>query len=222
MFAPQRLLLLDTAGPAIGVAAWVGDEVVFLETTRQIHRADGWLGPTLAAALAVLGDVGAIGVSVGPGAFTGLRVGVATALGLAIARDVPVRPLSSLALRACKASAWRRRSGGGPTEALVLLDAKKDRFYLERFDIRPGLPRPLAPPRDVSLAEAVLGPPAAAVGEGVLVGTAMILAAGHLLVEDPGESPVKYGLDLLRDTADHRPEQVTCAYLRGADAVPRP
>lgn len=219
---PERLLLIDTAGPAIGIAAWVGDEGVFLETTRRVYGADGWLGPVLAAAVTALGDIDAVGVSVGPGAFTGLRVGVSTALGLGLSRGVPVRPVSSLALRAAKALAWRKQVGAGPPEALALLDAKKSRLYVARFDIRGAVPLPVDEERDVAPDEAAQGTPAWAVGEGAAVASAVLASAGHRVVDDPTESPVKYGLELLRNITDHRLEQVMCAYLRGADAVPRP
>jgi tRNA threonylcarbamoyladenosine biosynthesis protein TsaB len=66
------------------------------------------------------GDVDAIAVGVGPGTFTGLRIGVATARGLAHARGIELRPVSSLAALAAGIDAELR---------LPLIDAKRGELF---------------------------------------------------------------------------------------------
>ena len=67
-----------------------------------------------------------IGVTVGPGSFTGLRVGLAFAKGLGLALDRPVVGIDSLVAMA----ASERRSGCG----MVLIDARRGQVYVRRFD----------------------------------------------------------------------------------------
>ena len=71
-------------------------------------------------------DIDRIGVTVGPGSFTGLRVGLAFAKGLGFALDVPVLGLDSL--EAIVASAPREGPG------LALIDARRGQAYVRRFD----------------------------------------------------------------------------------------
>jgi tRNA threonylcarbamoyladenosine biosynthesis protein TsaB len=66
------------------------------------------------------GDLDAIAVGVGPGTFTGLRIGVATARGLAHARGIELRPVSSLAALAAAIDAELR---------LPLIDAKRGELF---------------------------------------------------------------------------------------------
>lgn len=71
-------------------------------------------------------DIDRIGVTVGPGSFTGLRVGLAFAKGMGLALDVPVIGLDSL--EAIAASAPREGPG------LALIDARRGQAYVRRFD----------------------------------------------------------------------------------------
>ncbi len=77
-----------------------------------------------------------IGVTVGPGSFTGLRVGLAFAKGLAIARGIPCVGVG--VLEALAASVDR----SGPVVAAI--DAKRDQLYLQVFGERPGARGPEA------------------------------------------------------------------------------
>ena len=71
-------------------------------------------------------DITKIAVTIGPGSFTGVRVGLAAARGYATALNIPVIGISSL-----KALSKKNNVGGS---TLVILDAKRDQFYAELFD----------------------------------------------------------------------------------------
>ena len=72
----------------------------------------------------------------GPGSFTGLRIGVSTALGLSFARDIPCVGVSSL-----EAAAWNVCHMGGVICALM--DARLGQVYTALFDAESGEPRRL-------------------------------------------------------------------------------
>ena len=71
----KGVLVIDTAGPVIGVA-YRDEHQKECWSQRIVRGADGVLIPKIAE-FASQYDIGWVGVSVGPGAFTGLRVGVA-------------------------------------------------------------------------------------------------------------------------------------------------
>ena len=153
----MNVLSIDTAGPVASVA-WVGDFGEHQVERRGVRNADSWLMPQVAEFLKR--PVDAIAVSVGPGAFTSLRVGVAMALGVAEARQLPVFPISSLMARAALIS--HRRT-------LALLDARKQRLYGQLFDTSEVIPKPLTDASDSDLAELIPKKTCIAIGEGALV-----------------------------------------------------
>ena len=163
-----------------------------------------------------LGDVDVIAVGRGPGTFTGLRIGLATARALAKATGVPVRGVSSLAALAAGMPEGRR---------LPLIDAKRGEVYGALYD---GAERAWAPfalgiePLVERLRDVVPAPLAA--GDGSLRFRQDLEAAG-VEVAPPG-SPrhvVSAGslCRLALGVPDSPPEQVLPEYLRDPDAVPR-
>ncbi|MEM1330490.1 MAG: tRNA (adenosine(37)-N6)-threonylcarbamoyltransferase complex dimerization subunit type 1 TsaB [Planctomycetota bacterium] len=106
-------------------------------------------------------DLAWIGVSTGPGGFTGIRVGIATAQSIAQSLDIPVRAVPSGAVAAATA-----RTRAGWDRVAVLLATKRETAWVEVFELCDG---PLAPvrvglvsPRELSELEvdAVLSDPA--------------------------------------------------------------
>lgn len=208
----MRILLVDTAGPVVGLAAFDGDVTRYVASARVTAGTEVWLEEHLAAALGSLPGLDRVAVTVGPGTFTGIRVGVAAALGLAFARGVEVAPLSSLALRATLAP--------GEARVLALLDARKGRVYGGWFDTRGPVPVAIADEHDVIVEVAARGEPGVAVGEGASVFADAVRAAGHRLHPASADSPVASGGRLCRSVAGGSPETVGLRYLREPDARP--
>src|SRR5262249_19886949 len=81
-----------------------------------------------------LRQVGAVAVSVGPGGFTGLRIGLATARGLALAIGCPVTGISSFQATAAAILAETVPGGVIPAgDILVALDSRRAEPYLARL-----------------------------------------------------------------------------------------
>jgi tRNA threonylcarbamoyladenosine biosynthesis protein TsaB len=94
------ILALDTTARA-GSIAVVRDDTVLTEITGDStlthgQRLPGELQCALESAHAQVGDVDLLAVAVGPGSFTGLRVGIASMQGLAFARGLKIVPVSTL------------------------------------------------------------------------------------------------------------------------------
>ena len=102
------MLALDTSTEVGSVAVLRGDTLLAERAARVRARHGETLLPhcrgALADAGAVLGDVGLLVVGVGPGSFTGTRIGLATVKGLALAGGPPVVGISSLAALAMAAA----------------------------------------------------------------------------------------------------------------------
>ena len=183
-----KLLTIQTATPAGSVALTDGERLLgelFLDV-RKPHG--GWLlgavDHLLQAAGLTVADLAGFGVTVGPGSFTGLRVGLATVKGLALATGKPVAGVSTLQTLALQA----------PHAALpvcALLDARKKEVYCALFTwedggLRPIMPERVLPPEQLS---AEIAGPVLFVGDGarayrtLLVrqfgGRARFLAAAH-------------------------------------------
>lgn len=97
------------------------------------ETAHGILDALLAEAGAVPADIGAIAVGIGPGSFTGIRVAVAMAQGLAFAARTPLHPFSSLAaLRACAPGDGGGKDPSRPAAdaAVAAIAANAGRYYV--------------------------------------------------------------------------------------------
>jgi tRNA threonylcarbamoyladenosine biosynthesis protein TsaB len=130
------LLGLDTATPAVTVALHDGTQALAESTTVDKHRHAELLSPAIAQVLADAGadrgDLTAIAVGVGPGPYTGLRVGVVTARVLGAALGLPVHGVCSLDVIA--ATAVAQNTGTADGEFLVATDARRRELYWARYD----------------------------------------------------------------------------------------
>lgn len=200
------ILAIDTAGPVIG-AAWAGPGGERSFQARAGRGADRLLLPWIDALLAEAGAIDAVAVAVGPGAFTGLRVGAAAALGVAVSRGCPVIPLSSLQARAL----------GRPGRVLSVLDARKGRAYAGLYvdGALQGEERDL-PPEDAAALAA--GAPFVAAGEGAEVWRGLIEAAGGAVAPAAAENPALQIARLSGGMPRIQPAALQLRYLRAPDA----
>jgi len=95
-----------------------------------------------------LDEVDLIAVAMGPGSFTGVRIGISAAKGLAWAKDKPAVGVSTL-----EAMAWH--GAAAPRGALIcpVMDARRNQVYNALFEFAEGRPRRLCADRAVSLDE---------------------------------------------------------------------
>jgi tRNA threonylcarbamoyl adenosine modification protein YeaZ len=130
------ILAIDTATPAVtaGIVKLEGIEVLAERVTVDARAHAEQLTPNVLAALAdaglTVGDLGAVVVGCGPGPFTGLRVGMATAAAYGHALGIPVHGVCSL-------DAIGIESAGTVSEVLVVTDARRREVYWARY--RDGL-----------------------------------------------------------------------------------
>jgi tRNA threonylcarbamoyladenosine biosynthesis protein TsaB len=128
------LLAFDTATPLVTVALHDGDRVVVEHSSEQPMKHGEQLAPLIARALEDAGivrqDLTAIAVGVGPGPFTGLRVGIVTARTLGFVLDLPVYGVCSLDAVALEAVG----TGAATGSFLVATDARRKEVYLASYD----------------------------------------------------------------------------------------
>ncbi|MCY4064111.1 MAG: tRNA (adenosine(37)-N6)-threonylcarbamoyltransferase complex dimerization subunit type 1 TsaB [Chloroflexi bacterium] len=94
------LLAIDTATETLSIALHDGDALAAEITLHADRRHSALLAPlierTMSQAEVSLDELQALAVSVGPGSYTGTRIGVALAKGLAAPRDLPLAPVTTL------------------------------------------------------------------------------------------------------------------------------
>ena len=123
------ILAIDTSSALTSVAAVGGDVVVELAHEDARRHAEV-IAPLLAEVVAQIdvADVRLVACGVGPGPYTGLRVGIASAIALGIAWDVPVVGICSLDALAAEAQA---SAPGQPVT--VASDARRSEAYWARY-----------------------------------------------------------------------------------------
>ena len=128
----MRVLLLafDTSTPAVTVALHDGTAVVAERAVVDARRHGELLAPGIAHVLAAAGasssDLTAIAVGVGPGPFTGLRVGLMTARALSEALSIPVSGVCSLDILAADVSSAE--------PFVVATDARRKEVYWATYE----------------------------------------------------------------------------------------
>jgi tRNA threonylcarbamoyladenosine biosynthesis protein TsaB len=159
----MKILALDTATEACSVALWLDGQVV-LDAVELAHGHAQRILPMIDALLAAhalrLTDLDSIAVGCGPGGFTGLRLAISIAQGLALGADLPAVGVSNLA---AVAQAMFDRDPAAE-QVLVCNDARMNEVYTGLYRRGgDGLAVPVG-------AERVLSPDAVAAPEGAAVG----------------------------------------------------
>lgn len=138
------LLAIETTASACSVAVQMGDPRAGRPAAHEIMATSHGHATTLAPMIARVAKAAGIeltalkgiAVSCGPGAFTGIRVGLATARAMALAIGCPIAGIGSFQVLAATAS----RSGGPLAERnLVVLDSRREELFVIELaaDLRP-------------------------------------------------------------------------------------
>jgi tRNA threonylcarbamoyladenosine biosynthesis protein TsaB len=220
------LLCIDTATAQVGVAIGSGDEVIGrVQLTRPQHHAEH-----LAPAIRYLCDqldvsvdqLSAIGVGVGPGLFTGLRVGVTTAKVMAQALRIPLIAVPSLDLLAFEVRYCDRL-------VVPVIDARRGEVFYATYRQVPGGVQRLSDyevgrAEDLAADLSAKGEEALLVGEGALRHRDCFYDLENLEFGPPGLAYPSVGalVELTRAKFQRedfaRPSDVNPLYLRLSDA----
>jgi tRNA threonylcarbamoyladenosine biosynthesis protein TsaB len=235
-----NVLGIDTATAAAAVCVLRSDGQAFEDAPtaarlaeRPAHAAE--LMPAVAARMedAAIGwdELDAIAVGVGPGMFTGLRIGIATAHGLAAGTGLGLRPVSSLAALAtgidvgAPGQAFDGEPPAGPGPVLAAIDARRGEVFAALYDGDAPIWEPFAAASETVAAlmrDGDIRP--LAVGNGAVLFRDVLEAAGATVPEADSRSHVVRGLSICRLGATAAPapvEAVLPDYLRLPDAKPR-
>jgi tRNA threonylcarbamoyladenosine biosynthesis protein TsaB len=205
----MRVLVIDTALDACMAAVF--DDGVALgmrsETMARGHseRLGGFVRDSVAGSGDGFRAIARIGVTIGPGSFTGLRVGLAFAQGLGAALGLPVVGISTLA-------ALARSADGGRGATAAVIDARRGQVYMQTFINGAPTSEPRALDVEAALAALAEGGPWRLAGSGAA-----------LIAPDASSKPVTSPspralaeLTVGLCPADHPPRPL---YLRAPDAV---
>ena len=155
-------------------------------------------------------DIGRFAATRGPGSFTGVRIGLAMARGLALATGHPCVGVGTLDAIAAAVP----DHGDAPLAAAI--DARRGEVYVQRFDGGPSTPRLLRHAEAATLA----GPaPVTLAGTGAGLLAPLIPGATVSAASPFPDAAVVARLAAALDPAQHAPEPL---YLRTADAKPPP
>ncbi len=222
----RTLLAFDAAGGGCSVAVW-RDGAVLTHRQEAMRRGQAErLVPMIQAAMReadlAYEALDAVVVTTGPGGFTGVRIGLATARGLGLALGCPVVGVSSFEAAAAASDPAARR---GRTLA-VLIDAKRDDLFVQAFDAAlEALTAPAALP-PAGLHEHLPEGPLLLAGDAVGQARAGLESAGRDLAV--AESPAQVDAAVVAALAAARPLPGPDAppprplYLRAPDVTPPP
>jgi tRNA threonylcarbamoyladenosine biosynthesis protein TsaB len=220
------LLGIDTSTPASAACVLrAGGESfeVVPEPARLLERPAhaSELMPAVADAMeragVGFGDLEAIAVGVGPGSFTGLRIGIATARALASGSGLEVRPVSSLAALAAGITAE------GGEALLALIDARRGELFAALHDQGGEVLWPpfVAAPEAVAQRVRKAGLSVRSAGDGSVRFRGVLEAAGISVDPDESQSHVVRALHVCRlaeTVPGQSPDAVLPDYLRAPDA----
>jgi tRNA threonylcarbamoyladenosine biosynthesis protein TsaB len=228
----------STAASAVCLLRDDGESFEVEPPVERLHEPPGHARELMPAVDRVLRDAGVgyedlsgIAVGIGPGTFTGLRIGLATAHGIAHARGIPLRPVSSLAALAAGIDADRtnggltptgaRTGGAGRGGALPLIDARRGELFAAVYRGGEEVEAPFVGPVEEVVARAPRG--ALAAGDGSIRFREALESAGIHVAPGDSRMHVVRGLHICRLGAAAEPtppEAVVPCYLRAPDAKP--
>lgn len=153
----MRVLGIETATIACAASLSVDGTIV---ARRHLHQKNvhaetlmGMVADVLEESGRELNDLDVIAVSIGPGSFTGLRIGLSVAKGLAYAREMRIVSVPTLeALANAALPAVPKEEG---YFVLPMLDARRDEVYYQLFDVKDGGLQPCQTERGITINDVV-------------------------------------------------------------------
>lgn len=161
-------------------------------------------------------DVDRIGITVGPGSFTGVKIGVAEAKGIAFPRRIPCAPVSSLC-------ALAQNAHGVNGLICALLDARRNQFYNALFRCENGKLTRLCDDRQIKSDELIrqINEPVFLIGDGAPLFAEACLQAGKpytLCAKEQELIDARCVAQIAAETDTVSPEQLVPLYLRPSQA----
>jgi len=220
----MKILALDTSSGACSAAVRIGGKTSArrFETMErgQSERLMPMIKAVLSDARLTIADLDLIGVTVGPGAFTGLRIGLAAARGLALAAAKPcfgVTTTEAVAAGACS-----------DAPLLVAIDSKRADLFVQVFSsprCATSEPAAVAPESLTAFIEAAL-PGFSQIGiAGNATAAALKALAGALFASSPIDAPPHPDAAVVAELAEEQwqagaySSQTSPLYLRAPDAI---
>lgn len=144
----MKILGIETATDLCGAAVVGGGKLLsqISLTTPHVHseKLVPLIDESLRQAGTVIGELDGIAVSIGPGSFTGLRIGLSVAKGLCFASRKPLTAVGTL--EAVAYDSWRREITHDALHILSLIDARRDELYAALYQISSGGLKEVIPP----------------------------------------------------------------------------
>jgi len=217
----MKVLAFDSSGGGCSAAVLSGDLVLAQESAPMLRGQAEHLVPMIARVMAAagigFGELDLVAVTLGPGAFTGVRIGIATAQGLALATGLPALGLGSFEAVAASVPAELLEGRA----LLVAIESRREELYLQAFE------RERAPAGEGSLVAADHWRSAAPAGPLVLAGDGAARLGSALRGRDlaiaPGPGTIDAGA-LGRLAGEHwqaglRTDRLEPRYLHAPDVT---
>ncbi len=145
----MNILAMETSAKACSIALSQGEQLIAqnFSQSQLTHskRLLLLLSNLLQHCELSLQDIDLLAIAVGPGSFTGLRIGIATLKGLGFGLDIPCIACSTLG-----SMAWQLSHLEGYT-VVPVMDARRNQVYSSHFLIEQGIPKRLSPDRAIAI-----------------------------------------------------------------------
>lgn len=132
------LLHIETATDICSVALSCGEKILAIQEGNDGNSHSKNLIPFIDKVLKnggkTLQDIHAVVVSFGPGSYTGLRIGVSTAKGIAYSLSIPIITVGTLESIANGAKQWWAFDGGQEPQIVPMIDARRMEVFTTRYD----------------------------------------------------------------------------------------